>query len=227
MLRRTYVFLCANTNDLPISLIAQKAKAFDKKTSVLHYVVKLVKKNDESLLAFDADLSHVIPAESVLLDLVAGDIKAIQEELDGVLKIVQSEAQRMEDAGLLEKMRLSDLTEQRTMIQHVGAVPQFNKMSHLTGRTSMERFTLNAKVACEQVAESIENVKKKYSMVLGYFGEDENMATGDFFGILRRFIAEWKKAALLVEKIEKAEVSMISPTAGILLNQIFSYISLF
>jgi hypothetical protein len=194
---------------LRLSFIAQKAKAFDKKTSVLHYVVKLVKKNDESLLAFDADLSHVIPAESVLLDLVVGDVKAIQEELDGVLKIVQSEAQRMEDAGLLEKMRLSDLTEQKTMIQHVGTVPQFNKMSHLTGRTSMERFTLNAKVACGQVAESIENVKKKYTMVLGYFGEDENMATSDFFGILRRFIAEWKKAALLVEKIEKAEVSMM------------------
>jgi hypothetical protein len=169
--------------------------------------VKLVKKNDDSLLAFDADLSHVIPAESVLLDIVAGDVNAIQEELDKVLKIVQSEAQRMEDEGKLEKMRLSDLTEQKTMIQHVGIVPQFNKMSHLTGRTSMERFTLNAKVACEQVAESIDNVKKKYAMVLGYFGEDENMSTGDFFGILRRFMTEWKKAAQQVEKIEKAEVS--------------------
>jgi hypothetical protein len=175
---------------------------------VLHYVVKLVKKNDESLLSFESDISHVIPAENVLLDGVAGDVKAVQEELAAVLQIVSSEAQRLEDAGQLRKMSLADLAEQKTMVQHVGSVPQFNKMSHLTGRTSMERFTLNAKIACDQAAESIENVKKKYAMVLGYFGEDENMATGDFFGILRRFLTEWKKAVQLVEKIELAEVGL-------------------
>lgn len=49
-------------------------------------------------------------------------------------------------------------------------------------------------------------MKGKYSLLLGYFGEDENMATGDFFGILRRFMAEWKKAVNVVEKIERAQV---------------------
>ncbi|KAL3923123.1 MAG: hypothetical protein SGILL_001834 [Bacillariaceae sp.] len=182
-----------------------EAKAFDKKTSVLHYVVKLVKKNDEGLLAFESDVSHVIPAESVLLDSVAGDVKAIRDELDSVLDIVKQDADQLEEAGKIRKMSLAELVEQKTMVHHVGIVPQFNKISHLTGRTSMERFTLNAKVACEQAAESIENVQKKYAMVLGYFGEDEKMATGDFFGTLRRFMAEWKKAVEQVEKIERAQ----------------------
>jgi hypothetical protein len=57
----------------------------------------------------------------------------------------------------------------------------------------MERFTLNSKVACEQATESITNVKAKYTALLEYFGEDEQMATGDFFGTLRRFMVEWKK----------------------------------
>jgi hypothetical protein len=182
-----------------------EAKAFDKKTSVLHYVVKLVKKNDEGLLMFESDISHVIPAESVLLDSLAADVKAIREELDSVLDIVRKDAERLEEAGKIQKMSLAELVEQKTMVHHVGIVPQFNKISHLTGRTSMERFTLNAKVACEQASESIENIQKKYAMVLGYFGEDEKMATGDFFGILRRFMAEWKKAVEQVEKIEKAQ----------------------
>ncbi|KAG7367541.1 formin homology 2 domain containing protein [Nitzschia inconspicua] len=181
-----------------------EAKAFDKKTSVLHYVVKLVKKNDESLISFESDLVHVIPAENVLLDAISGDVKSIGEELKGVLEIVSKEAQRQEEAGELRKLSLSELIEQKTMVQHVGIVPQFNKMTHLTGRTSMERFTLNAKVACEQVSESIDSVQKKYAMVLGYFGEDENMPTADFFGILRRFMIEWKKAVEQVDKIEKA-----------------------
>jgi hypothetical protein len=72
----------------------------------------------------------------------------------------------------------------------------------------MERFVLNAKVASEQANESIENVKKKYEVVLGYFGEDEKMASSDFFGTLRRFVAEFKKAAEQVEAIEKATVSI-------------------
>lgn len=132
-----------------------EAKAFDKKTSVLHYVVKLVKKNDETLLSFQIDLGHVIPAESVLLDTVVGDIKGIENELEDVVEIVSKEAERLEKAGELPKPTLADLVEQKSVVQHVGCVPQFNKISHLTGRTSMERFALNAKVLCEQTVGSI------------------------------------------------------------------------
>lgn len=109
-----------------------QAKAFDRKTSVLHYVVKLVKKNDESLLNFENDLCHVIPAESVLLDGVATDVKAIQEELACVLPIVQKEAERLELKGETRKMTLAELAEQRTMV--VGS--HFNRVEHLTGRVS-------------------------------------------------------------------------------------------
>jgi hypothetical protein len=175
---------------------------------VLHYVVKLVKKNDEPLLSFEADLVHVSAAENVLLDAVSGDVKAIGEELKNVLEIVRNEAQRSEEEGTLEKMSLSELVEQKTMVHHIGQVPQFNKMSHLTGRTPMERYILNAKIACEQASESIDSVQKKYSMLLEYFGEDEKMATADFFGTLRRFMTEWKNAVEQVDKIEKAQVRM-------------------
>jgi Formin Homology 2 Domain len=217
------VWLSTTTYEFPFNT---QAKAFDKKTSVLHYVVKLVKKNDESLISFESDLSHVIPAENVLLDAVSGDVKATTEELKEVLEIVRNEAQRLEEAGELRKMTLSELVEQKTMVHHVGIVPQFNKIAHLTGRTSMERFTLNAKLACEQASESINNVQKKYALVLAYFGEDENMSTGDFFGILRRFMAEWKKAVEQVDKIEKAQVRCIErqlePFTSILLILLFS-----
>ena len=184
-----------------------EAKAFDRKTSVLHYVVKLVKKNDETLLAFESDVCHVIPAESVLLDTVAGDVKVIQEELEDTVKIVSKEAERLEKAGNLPKLTLSDLLEQKSIVKSIGSVPQFNKISHLTGRTSMERFAMNARVACDQAVESVESVKSKYASLLGYFGEDENMPTGEFFGILRRFMSEWKKAIKQIEKIERAQAS--------------------
>lgn len=192
-----------------ISKLCAQAKAFDKKTSVLHYVVKLVKKNDSSLMAFDRDLLSVVPAESVLLDGLNTDIKLIAEELKGVHEIAKQEGDRLEQAGELKPMSLSELAEQRTSVRTTGGVMQFNKMDHLTGRTSMERFSLNANVACEQASESIENIKKKYRAVLQYFGEDEQMATSDFFGTLRRFMNEWKKAVEQVEAIENKEVSCV------------------
>ncbi|KAL3945643.1 MAG: hypothetical protein SGBAC_000299 [Bacillariaceae sp.] len=182
-----------------------EAKAFDKKTSVLHYVVKLVKKNDSRLLAFSSDISFVIPAESVLLDSLANEVKTLGQELVGVHKTVQAEANRLEEAGELRPMTLEDLKEQRTTVRQVGKVSQFNKMDHHTGRTPMERFTVNAQYSCDQATTSIEDVRKKFLAVLQYFGEDENMATGDFFGILRRFMREFQKAVDQVEAIEKKE----------------------
>ena len=168
--------------------------------------MKLVKKNDEDLVTFDSDLGSVTAAESILLDSLNSDVKAIGDELSSVHKTVAAEAERLEQAGELKPMTLADLAEQRTVVHHVGAVPQYNKIDHLTGRTSMERFTVNAKVACEQATKSINDVKTKYKTLLSYFGEDEQMATGDFFGTLRRFILEWKKATEQVEAIERKEV---------------------
>jgi hypothetical protein len=169
-------------------------------------VVKLVKKNDASLLGFNNDIGSVIPAESVLLDGLIVDVKSTFEELQMVHETVKAQAERLEQAGELKPMTLADLAEQKTAVQHVGFVPQYNKIDHLTGRTSMERFTLNAKIACEQATESIGNVKKKYSALLGYFGEDEQMISSDFFGTLRRFVVEWEKAVEQVEAIDKKEV---------------------
>ena len=207
---------------IPDQTFSCQAKAFDKKTSVLHYVVKLVKKNDTSLLAFDNDLSSVSAAESVLLDNVSNDIKAIRGELLDVHDTVKNEAERLEEAGELRPMSLSDLKEQKTTVHTDGAVLQYNKVDHLSGRTSMERFTLNAKVACDQAVESTENVKKKYAALLGYFGEDSQLSTGDFFTTLRRFIFEWQKG---VEQVEAIERKLVSAMPHVVLS-IWSRISL-
>lgn len=176
---------------------------------MLHYVIKLVKKNEDVLLCFHQDITTVISAENVLLDGLSNEVKAIAEELVAIYQTVKAEADRLESAGELRPMSLSDLAEQRTTVHMNGGVAQFNRMDHHTGRTSMERFILNAKVACEQATNSIESIKKKYKAVLQYFGEDEQMATADFFGTLRRFIVEWKKAVEQVEAIEKKEVRRI------------------
>lgn len=184
-----------------------EAKAFDKKTSVLHYVVKLVKKNEESLLSFAADVSSVIPAENVLLDGLSGEVKLISDQLDGILVIVQQQADRLEQSDLINRQSSTVLDELAISIPIEAGVTPVTETNKLTGRTPMERFVVSAKKACMEASESIENIKKKYGALLQYFGEDENMATADFFGTLRRFLAEWNKAVEQVEAIERKEVS--------------------
>ena len=164
---------------------------------MLHYVVKLVKKNEPELVAFDADLGSITAAESVLLDGLNADVSSLNEELKGVHETVKKEADRLEQAGELQPMTLADLKEQKTVVKQVGSTTQYNQTDHLTGRTSMERFTVNAEVACEEASDSISDVKKKYAALVKYFEEDEQIATADFFGTFRRFIVEWKKGKRL------------------------------
>jgi hypothetical protein len=183
-----------------------QAKAFDKKTSVLHYLVKLVKQNDDMLAGFHNDLGHVRAAENVILDGVCADIIALKDELVKVHETTKDEAQRMSDMNMLNQMSLRELMEQRTSIRTVQSVPQFNRMDHLTGRTPMERFTLGAASMLDEAIALVHEVKGKYVKLLEYFGEDANMASNDFFGTIRRFITEFGAAAAQVEKEEKAKV---------------------
>jgi Formin Homology 2 Domain len=51
------------------------AKAFDKKTSILHYLVMLAERNDRALLDFKDDLKHVFPASRITLTGVSSSAR--------------------------------------------------------------------------------------------------------------------------------------------------------
>lgn len=185
---------------------ALQAKAFDKKTSVLAYLAKLVKKNDAILLGFHEDLATVRHAENIVLDSLASDIKNIEGDLVKVHATAAEEAARLEAAGELKPFSLSDLKELKTSVYTIENVPHFNKVSHHSGRTPMERFALNSHDALKQASKKINKLKKKYQSLLLYFGEDENKPSNEFFGVMRRFIEEFQKACDDVEKMEAAKV---------------------
>lgn len=184
-----------------------QAKAFDKKTSVLHYLVKLMKRNDDSLLAVRDDLSHVKDAELVVLDSLVADMKALKEEIEPIRLTVTAQAERLQEAGQLVQMSLKELAEQKTSVRTVASVPQYNKIDHHTGRTPMERFAINASFQIDDAILISDKVKEKFERLLEYFGEDGNMASNDFFGTFNAFLADFGKAVETVNKEDKAKVS--------------------
>jgi len=67
----------------------QSAKAFDKKTTVLQYVVTLILRNDEDSLKFPEDLKHVSEASRYSFDTITTEKNALRQEFDTNLKIVE------------------------------------------------------------------------------------------------------------------------------------------
>lgn len=66
----------------------QSAKAFDRKTSVLQYVITLIFRNDPDCLRFPEDLAHISEASRLTLDAVNAEKKGLREEFDANFKIV-------------------------------------------------------------------------------------------------------------------------------------------
>ena len=168
--------------------------------------MKLVKQNDESLMEFQDDIESVPAAGGVILEALGSDVKILADEVNMVHDTAKNEADRLEKEGKLRKMSLAELSEQITVVRQIGGLPHYNQMDHITGRTQMERFSSRAKAIVDNTVHALEDLKRTYAGVLAYFGEDEKMASTDFFGTMKKFSLEFKSAAEAVEKEEKAKV---------------------
>ena len=184
-----------------------EAKAFDKKTSVLEYLVKLVRENDMSLLDFKLDIETVPMAQNIVLDGLLSDVKVLRDELQLVHETVKTEVNRLDEEGKLVEITLADFGEERTMNREIDGTPHFDKVDQNSGRTPMERFTLAAQSDVDKSLAELDELKENYSNVLKYFGEDDKMASNDFFGTLQKFVLEFKVAAEKVDAVERQRVS--------------------
>lgn len=87
----------------------QSAKAFDKKTSVLQYIVRLIYRNDESCLQFPEDLVHLSDAARISVDSMFGEKATIEAEHAKCSKLIKD--MRAEDDGTVELALVEDFLE--------------------------------------------------------------------------------------------------------------------
>jgi len=176
---------------------------------VLQYLVRLLRSNDQALCDFGKDLVHISAAGTVTIDSLSSDMKALENELQSVYETAKRQAEELEQLGMIEKVKLSELKEQRTSVRSIESVPQYNQIDHMTGRTVMERFALSAARAIEDVKNLISKVQADYVKVLEYLCEDEGMASNEFFGTMKRFVTEFDRAVEHVAREEKAKVCVL------------------
>lgn len=179
---------------------------------MLAYLVKLIKKNDSTLLDLNDDVKSVEKAESVILDALQADLKQLVKELEDVKASSKKagDKHRGDDGKLVNpqiKKTLSELKEQKTNVREVSGVKFYNQMEHDIEHTPMEIFSLEAESFVSKVTKKINQTQENFSTVLHYFGEDEKMTTSDFFGTLKKFFLVFDTVKDNVERQELIRVS--------------------
>jgi len=181
-----------------------QAKAFDKKTTFLHYIVLIVRRNNELLLRFKDDLPNVFKADRIYWDQCVTDLEEVENQLENVRKIALYQARHAMAYRFRRKKReddeesLSDGEVSLSLEEEVEALRA----------TPIGLFTLSAIKLVSSLRDKVEETKAKYARTLEYFGEDStesNMQPHELFNTIVAFCRDFDKAKELVFANEKKQ----------------------
>ena len=185
-----------------------EAKAFDKKTSVLQYLVKLVKANEPDLLNVHEEMPSIGPAENVIVDGLVSELNELHSQLNSVKGTAAAEGKRIRKGKdpLGKLSPLDRLRQQKTKIKDIEGVNMYNK-AEAVDLTAMEKFTMYADKRTKEGFARIEEVQENFKGVLTYFGENPAMTSSDFFGTLNKFVAAFDSALEVVKRMEAMKIA--------------------
>ena len=185
-----------------------QAKAFDKKTSVLQYLVKLVKANEPDLLNVHKEMPSIGPAENVIVDGLVSELNELINQLKNVKETASVEGKRIREGKThLRKISAVDkLRQQKTKIKDIEGVSMYN-IAEPYDQIPMEKFALYAEKCTNEAFARIDEAQENFTGVLTYFGENPAMTSTDFFGTLNKFVAAFDSALEVVKRIEALEIA--------------------
>ncbi|KAL3810986.1 hypothetical protein ACHAXA_006538, partial [Cyclostephanos tholiformis] len=183
-----------------------QAKAFDNKTTFLHYVVLVVQRNSEALLSFKDDLPTVFKAEKIYWDQCVSELEEVETQLENVRKLALYEAKSNKiKYQLPTKAKSSDADNDSDDIS-VDSMSLEDEVSLLRS-TKIGMFALSAIRKVSQLRERVDTAKDKFASLLKYLGEnsDSRMQPHELFEIITTFCRTFDVARADVEKMEKAK----------------------
>merc|ERR1712176_875500 len=183
--------------------VLMKSKTFDKETSFLEYLAKIIRQNNKELLNLKEELETVLKSiwkeksENDKLETSKTGIEDLKKELEKVAEIVMKLAPEQKRDGTANK---SD--------------PDFPEDEEEADRdrsnsdVSLASFIMEARKNIDGITKQFEDLQESYNGLLRYFCKDEHIPSNDFFRELKEFVKEFKSAADKVEIIETEKVSM-------------------
>ena len=184
-----------------------QAKAFDNKTTFLHYVVLVVRRNSEALLDFMDDLPTVFKVVKIYWDQCVTELEEVETQLENVRKLALHEAKSSTVVFQLPNRTNTEEEDNDSDELSVESMSLEDEVALLRS-TKVGMFALSAIRKVSQLRERVDTAKDKFSCLLEYFGESEGskMQPHELFEIITTFCRNFDVARADVEKKEKAKV---------------------
>ena len=163
-----------------------QTKSMNKKITILHYVVTVARRDDQSLLYFKGDLPSVFKSEKIFRDHCLNGAKELEAQLTNVIKLIlkstSSTAVNLDLCNFsIEEMELLSST-------YVG------------------QFVLDAVLKIKVLKQQIDTTNESYAQLLHHF-QEESLQPHEFFNVIAQFSRTFDSAKADVEADEKAKVS--------------------
>lgn len=170
------------------------AKAFDKKTTFLHYIILVVQRNNELLLRVKDDLPTVMKAGRVFWDQLEQDLEEVENQLENVRKIALHQARLMTRYRLRKKKKAHETEDDENSLSDSSLTLEEEVESLRASEIGL--FTLGAIKKVSGLRDKVETTKQKFVKLREYFGEDDKqeMQPHDIFNIIATFCRDFEKA---------------------------------
>jgi len=188
----------ANAFTLESLLKLNQAKAFDKKTTVLHYVVLVVRRNNEFLTRFADDLPTVLVAAKIHWQQCLADLDEVENQLENIRKLALMEYQLSHGSDNSNAPKPECISDTPMPLEQEFAVLSSSKIGV---------FTLDAIKKVSFLRDKVELTQSKFENLLEYFGEPgKKIQANELFEIFVTFCRNFQKANEEVVQNEKAKV---------------------
>ena len=185
-----------------------QAKAFDKKTTFLHYVVLVVQRNNEILLNFKDDIPTTLKADKVYWDQCLNDLEEVENQLENVRRIALYQSRIAQAYRLQKKKSKTDDEDSESLDDESMTLEE--EVEALRS-SSIGLFTLGAIKKVSSLRDKVESTKMKFAKLLEYFGEEDkrDMQPHELFSVMTTFCRDFEKAKEQVFANEKKKVSLL------------------
>lgn len=146
-------------------------QAFDKKTSVMQYLVRLLLQQDPNVLEFHKDLVNLREASLFSISSLHGEINNMNQNISSGKPFLESD---------IEPFIVNfegDFNRMKSALTDIDVIPY-------------STFIQRADKLVSALETEVCNVDKQYKDLLSYVGEDPDLSSENFFGTLHQFCDE-------------------------------------
>lgn len=181
-----------------------QAKAFDKKTTFLQYVILVVQRNNEILLNFKDDIPTALKADKVYWDQCLSDLEDVENQLENVRRMALYQARLAQTYQLQKKKPQGDDDDESLSDASMTLEEEVEALR----ASAIGLFTLGAIKKVSALRDKVEATKTKFAKLLEYFGEEHrrDMQPHDLFAVFATFSRDFDSAKEKVIADEKRKV---------------------